>query len=135
MDISGYHQEHQELVKHVQEISGMLNDTAGNAKKILDTLIKMSASLKIHLAKEDNHLYPQFAKCGDAAVEKMASDFQKEMGSLKDTWTEFSGNWRTEAKIQENADEFKNTISAIFKALAARVEKEEKTLYPAFERL
>lgn len=106
---------------------------AQNAESIAKNLMGMSSVIKLHLAAEDQALYPALAKSPSANVAKIGKQFQDEMGCIAKVYIAFAAEWLTAAKIASKPDEFKNSANLVFKALHERIQKEETVLYPAAE--
>lgn len=135
MKTDAYKKDHAELLEAVGKIQGLLSDIPTNAPEIVNVLATMSAGLKMHLAKEDQILYPALLNSSDENAKKTASKFQKEMGGIQSAWGEFISSWRRADKVVENADQFKSELNGIIKAVGARIETEENILYPMYDEV
>ncbi|MEZ4744048.1 MAG: hemerythrin domain-containing protein [Bdellovibrionota bacterium] len=47
----------------------------------------------MHLAKEDNYLYPKLASSNDQSLVQTARNFQDEMGGLSGGFEKFKNEW------------------------------------------
>ena len=55
---------------------------AANAADIARLIVSMSSSIKLHLAVEDQVLYPALRNGADARLATMGQKFQNEMGAI-----------------------------------------------------
>ncbi len=132
-----FRKDHQELVTMVTElVKTVESGIEQNAEGISKMLSSFSGKLKIHLATEDNALYPQMLNSSDAELKDLAQKFKDEMGGLKSAYEEFTSKYATKSKIEADAAGFKQAFEGIVKALSDRINREENELYRiADERL
>ena len=135
MNLDQFHKDHKELMGMATEILGLLNEQAviDNAEKISTLLGSISGKLKIHLALEDKQLYPELMNSSNPEVQTKAASFQNEMGGLKEAFTQYASAWLSPMKIKNDPNTFINQTKEVFGAVANRVEREEKELYPMAE--
>ncbi len=93
-------------------------------------LAKLTAVLRIHFAQEDKYLYPTLMTCGDAQVRETACAFVEEMGEIGPAYEAFVSRWKNSDMIAADIKGFRSHATAIFDALATRVERENEILYP-----
>lgn len=126
--------QHKELLDLVGEINAF--DPRKDPIKIATALGRFQRVLVSHLEIEDRELYPalrEFTARPDAplSLRIMAKLFFNEMESLKPEVVAFLERWNSDA-ISASPDKFTSGMAGIAKALAARIEREEKELYAAF---
>lgn len=131
-----FHDQHNELVACVTEISGYLNPAAlkTDAKPVRMALAKLAGKLKIHLATEDSVLYPRLLKSSDEKVRNLAQKYISEMGSISSAFESYVNKWNSVSTISNSPDEFIKDTKDVFAVLAKRVEKENNELYPLAEK-
>ena len=127
--------QHAELVEAVRQIDAALDpkrlaEGAGEIRRLLSGLL---GKLSLHLAMEDNALYPSLEKHGDAKVRDTGSKFAKEMAGVKPAVEAFAKKW-SEAEIVKNAAAFCTETKKLFAVLADRIKRENTELYPLLER-
>jgi hemerythrin-like domain-containing protein len=93
-------------------------------------LNRLVGLLRIHLAQEDVHLYPALAASGDPAVSQLALAYANEMGGQAIELEIFAQHWSCTASIAGAFDEFRKEADALLLAIAARIERENRYLYP-----
>ena len=133
-----FRDDHQKLLTLVGEINtlttGGPENIKSNAQKIGHTLARLSGILKMHLASEDQFLYPKLAGHSDPKLSGMAKAFQEEMGSITDVYKAFSTKWNM-GTIEASPVEFNNECKEVFKVIGMRINREENELYKAYEGL
>ena len=120
-------------------MAGRLIDLVDNydprtaAIPILMQLNRLLGILRVHLAHEDVELYPKLIESSDPEVARTASAFVTEMGSLAIDLEWFAQHWSCSASIAGNIDEFREGVHQLVLALAVRIERENRYLYPLAE--
>jgi hypothetical protein len=105
-------------------------DPAAVSKVVLDLFGKFS----VHLAIEDNTLYPKCAAHADAALRRTAAEFQAEMGNLSQRFDTYKKAWAGPLAIGRDAAGFVTATREILSLFKARVEREESRLYDLFDK-
>lgn len=104
----------------------------GNAINVTETVLhinKLAGNLNIHLTNEDKFLYPMLLNSTDLTVQKLASQYNNEMGDLANIFTKYKNDYNTSNKINEKKDLFISDTKKVMKALIKRIEKEDNGLY------
>ena len=91
--------------------------------------------LRIHLAREDEYLYPELINSGNCQTAALARRFVAEMGDFAGQLEEYAARWSTSAGITSRFDEFRRESRAIFAVLETRIRRENQQLYPLADRL
>lgn len=132
-----FRQQHTDLLSIAGEIHKRLNveTLKKDASEVRSLLSKLAGKLSVHLAMEDNSLYPNLLKHQDASVRVIANGFIKEMGGIKDVLGGYTKKWATSTSIQNDAAAFIKDTKDLFTALAKRIEKENNDLYSLVDRL
>src|SRR3546814_2271940 len=87
-----------------------------------------------HLKCEDWILYPRLMATGDQELMRITRDFEIEMGDLSADFIAYDDKWTGE-RVAADWPAFGRETIALFDILAARVEREERELYPLAETL
>jgi hypothetical protein len=108
----------------------------GDTRAISTTLGELKSALLAHLELEDNQLYPQLIqaaeKQGDPTIAQTTKMFSSGMVLISDTLKTFLG--RYERKKDFSVDEFKKDWREVTVALSARINQEESSLYPLYNK-
>ena len=106
-----------------------------NADAIAKTLVNMSAVIKLHLAAEDQYVYPTLAKSSDPSVAQMGKKYQDEMGGLATAYMGFVSRWNLGSKVSADPEGFRAEANEVLKALHQRIQKENQEFYPLVESI
>jgi hemerythrin-like domain-containing protein len=110
-------------------------ESRNDAYRISLALAKLLGLLRIHLAQEDQGLYPAMIRSGDADAAATAQAFATEMGGLAEQLERFAARWTCSAAIFAALAEFRAEAMAVFAALATRIHRENEELYPLAQRV
>ena len=127
--------EHAALVTLSRIILGMVR--AGHPPRpaeLASARAKLRENLVRHLKCEDWILYPRLMATGDQDLMRITRDFEIEMGDLAADFAAYDEKWTGDRAAADWAG-FCRETAAIFDMLAARVEREERELYPLAETL
>jgi hemerythrin-like domain-containing protein len=132
-----FRQQHGEMVQIVKQISGYLTPEKAkpNAAEVSRLLSTLMGKLKVHLAMEDEGLYPSLGKSTDPNVRKLATQYQTEMGNLLPAVGNYAKKWSTPMQIEAAPSDFCKETKGLFEALAKRIERENNELYPMIEKV
>lgn len=126
-----FRKQHGEMFEIVKRIEALLEPqkAAASANEVRGLLSTMMGKLTLHLAMEDNVLYPRLQNHQDPKVREMAKQFMNEMAGVKPTVEAFGRKW-TESEIRNNAAAFCAETKKLFAVLADRIKRENTQLYP-----
>lgn len=126
--------QHAEIFEAVRQIDAGLDPQrlAKSATEIRSRLSAFVGRLSLHLAMEDNSLYPSMAKHADAKVRDTGAKFAREMANVKPTVEAFAAKW-TESAIVKDAVAFCSETKKLFAVLGERIKRENTELYPLLE--
>lgn len=123
--------QHDDLVKIVQQISAQLKPelVTANAAGIAKLFTQLAGKITVHLAMEDESLYPKMIKHANPNIANTAKKFMTEMGTIKTAFTGFMKKWGSETAMKGNPTAFITETQGLFGVLAKRIEKENNELY------
>ena len=129
--------QHRELVRIVAEISSLAEASQAEekAKDISAQLHLLAGKLNVHLAMDDNALYPSLIGQKDERLAPLARKYVDEMGHIKEAFANFVAKWPTPKAIENDPVGFKKEIKGLFAALTLRIQKEETEPYPMVDEL
>jgi len=108
-------------------------DPRSAAIPLLMQFNRLLGLLRVHLAHEDVELYPALMASGDPKAARTAQRFADEMGGTAIELECFARRWSCSASIAGNIDEFRDAARQLLLALAVRIERENRCLYPLVE--
>jgi len=136
MNIDRYRQQHADIMTSVAGLRALVQAGIGaHADDIAQRIIAMSTHIKFHLAAEDAVLYPALQAAPDPAVAALSRRYQDEMAGIAGAYADFARKWRVGTQIAAAPEAFRDEANAVFKALHDRIQKENRELYPAAQRL
>lgn len=126
-----FREQHKKIGDIVKELQGTMSEKSlsENPKQAVILLGRLSGVIKLHLAMEDESLYPNLAKSADTKVKGVADKFIKEMGGIAKAYLAYADKW-TDKAVKENPKGFISETNGIIKVLGERIQKEESELYP-----
>lgn len=80
---SNLRRQHTEILALASEIRGALQQDPAGIESIEKLLPALTGKIKIHLAMEDNALYPLLLDAAEAETRRLAADYLNEMGILR----------------------------------------------------
>lgn len=122
--------QHKTIFTEINFIMGEVEK--GSTINVTETVLhinKLAGHLSIHLMNEDKFLYPKLLNSIDSAVQRLALQYNNEMGDLASIFTKYKNDYNTSNKINEKEDLFINDTKKVMKALIKRIEKEDNGLY------
>ncbi|HTH18348.1 MAG TPA: hemerythrin domain-containing protein, partial [Magnetospirillum sp.] len=90
-----YRQHHEELRAIVARIEAFLDPAAvaADTNPVAAVVRELFGKFSVHLAIEDNSLYPRTQALGDTRLREVAQRFQAEMGNLSQRFDAYRKSW------------------------------------------
>lgn len=131
-----FRKQHAEFIEMVRRIESMLEPQklASAAAEVRGLLSTLMGKLSLHLAMEDNSLYPRMEKSNDASVREVAKKFINEMSGVKPALEDFGRKW-SESAIRADAAAFCSETKRLFAILSDRIKRENAELYPLADEM
>lgn len=126
-----YRQHHQELRAIAARIEALLDADAiaADPSGIAAVVRELFGKFSVHLAIEDNSLYPRAKALADARLREVASRFETEMGGLSRRFDGYRQSWPGPLAIARDPALFASETRTVLEALKERVGREESQLY------
>jgi hemerythrin-like domain-containing protein len=133
----GFRRQHDDLLAIATSISELLtpDKAASEAQQIRGLLSKLGGKLSIHLAMEDNSLYPGLLSKTDAGDKAVVEAFINEMGGIAEAFGGYVSAWPSSSAIEADPAGFVEQTKSIFAALSSRIERENNQLYVIADKL
>jgi methyl-accepting chemotaxis protein len=127
----GYRRQHGELLSIVHRMVELFDGgtLAADGEPARALLVELTGKIRLHLAREDEKLYPALLAHSDPAVRAMTTRYIDEMGDLAAAYQQFAVAWPTALAISKNADEFERQARGVFGALGDRINRENQEFY------
>jgi len=91
---------------------------------------QLAGRLRVHLAMEDEFLYPTLMDSPAAETAAQARRFADEMGGLAGVFGKYYDQWRKPQAIEVQSTQFVSETKSLISALGTRISREERELYP-----
>lgn len=132
MDVSELKRQHVEIAK-VARLLGATVANAAQPQPIAALRWQLARLLMTHLAMEDRLFYPALQRMADSAARETGARFQTEMGGLGASFSTYMAHW-SDDRVAADWPGFCAATRALLAALANRIEREDRQLYPLVER-
>lgn len=131
-----FRKQHAELLDIVKQIEPALVPAtlSANPASVRPLLSSLLGKLSMHLAMEDNSLYPRLKDHAKAEVRDIAQRFIAEMSGIKPVVQQYGQKWTDEA-IRKDSQGFCTETRSLFGALGQRIQRENTELYAIVDRL
>ena len=137
MNLERYHDQHAGIQNQLQDLHQRLapEALAGNPAAARQSLVTLGAKLNIHLAFEDQALYPPLLAHPNLAVQTKTRAYMTEMGGLKESLGSHMKRWVSLQRVEEEPLTFRKETLELAQALERRLQAEDREFYPMLERL
>ncbi|MES2879118.1 MAG: hemerythrin domain-containing protein [Pseudomonadota bacterium] len=134
MNIDKFKHQHVDIIDCIAALRKASREgISENAAEIARLIISMSSIIKLHLAVEDQVLYPALRSGNNAVLARMGQKFQDEMGAIASAYMAFARRWNSAANVAHEPEGFRADANQVLKLLHDRMQKENTVFYPAIE--
>jgi hemerythrin-like domain-containing protein len=127
-----FRRQHREILDVVRQVEAKLAVVATEqdpSHGIRAHINELAGKLNVHLAMEDNALYPRVLQHGSPALQKVAGQLQAEMGGIKQIFSAYLARWSEPQLVQTRSVEFIRETNELCEALKRRIAREDNELY------
>jgi len=128
--------QHESISLIASEVMNRL-EKESTPEKDSETLLmigELIGKLKSHLSFEDQFLYPALQKSKNPVLQKMAADFQDQMGGLSNQVQEYWKRWNMPGAVAKEAVAFAEATKGLITVLSRRIDRENNELYELADR-
>ncbi|GAA3985335.1 hypothetical protein GCM10022279_05650 [Comamonas faecalis] len=134
MNIDKYKHTHVDILQRIDRLRALTRTgVEDNAAAIAQGVVALSAVVKLHLAAEDQALYPSLQRSGNAALAQLGLRFQQEMGPIAAAFDAFAHAWNTPARVRGDEAGFRAAANDVLRRVYERMRQEDRDFYPAIE--
>ncbi len=137
MDLTVIRGQHYELRRIILELLEILEEGDIDQNQLLISMKigTLSGILAMHLAFEDNHLYPDLMDHGHHEVRSTVVRYKEDMGDLSQRFNHYMDKYLKHPQAISNAaQDFVADTKTIVYAIKSRIEHEEYSLFPLLYR-
>lgn len=130
--------QHNEIKRNLSELETYLAQANPNLEQVEEAKIMLRAldqRVALHLAQEDNILYPKLVDSSNDEIRGVARRFVEETGSLVVSFNQYVSRWTHGRAIDGKWALFLEETAHIVGSLRRRIEKEEAILFPMIDRM
>lgn len=113
------------LINLVQGFNG-----PDQAYPITVQLAKLAHLLRLHLATEDDWLYPAMIGSGEPIAVSLATTYRDEVGGVAEEVEAFIAQWNSSVVINVGAARFREELLILLHKIEDRIDREDAELYP-----
>lgn len=136
MNMERFKRQHQEILQRLTGIDASLqHDVATHATQIVEQLVAICSTLRLHLSIEDMLLYPTLHCSNDPDHAIIASQYRRELQGFSADYAYFIQHWADAASVAAHPQQFLAEAEPILQRLRERIRREDAELYPALETL
>ncbi len=121
--------QHGALEESARALGAVVDAPAPDLEALAKAKWQLGYRLAIHLAHEDQHVYPALKAHANGRVAHLAGLFEREMGDLDQRFRDYLAIWSSNRVVSEWPAFVKET-RLLLAALAQRIKLEEQELYP-----
>lgn len=134
MQIDKLKHQHRDIKQRIAALRDLTRaGVEANAEAIALGIVAMSALIKLHLAVEDQVLYPALQAGGQSDLARLAQHYQSDMVPIAAAYDAFARRWNTSQRVRENAAGFRDDANLVLRQLHERMLREDRDFYPQIE--
>ena len=134
MQIDKFKHQHGDIKRRIAELRDLARAGADtHAEAIAQGIVAMSALIKLHLAVEDQVLYPALQADRQSDLARLARHYQSDMVPIAAAYYAFARRWNTSQRVREDAQGFRDDANLVLRKLHERMLREDREFYPQIE--
>ena len=134
MNIDKLKHQHRDILRGIAALRSLAHaGVEANAAAIAQGIVAMSGTIKLHLAVEDQVLYPALQRGGNEGLARMGRQYQGEMASIASDYERFARRWNTANSVRRDAQGFRADANAALRRVHERMQREDHDFYPRIE--
>ena len=134
MNIDKFKHQHVSILGSIAALRSLAHaGVAHNAAEIARLIVAISSTIKLHLAVEDQVLYPALQRGGNADLARMGRQYQSEMASIASAYDAFARRWNTAEQVRRDAEGFRSEANVVLRRVFERMQREDHDFYPRIE--
>lgn len=134
MQIDKFKHQHVDIKRRITALRDLTRaGVTENAEAIALDIVAMSAVIKLHLAVEDQVLYPALLADRQSDLARLAQHYQSDMVPIAAAYDAFARRWNTSQRVRDNANGFRDDANLVLRRLHERMLREDVEFYPQIE--
>lgn len=134
MNIEKFKHQHRDILGNISALRRLAQaGVAQNAADIAELIVSMSSTIKLHLAVEDQALYPALQRGANAELARMGEQYQKDMGPIAQAYDAFAKRWNRPESVRRDEQHFRDDANRVLRMVFDRMQRENRDFYPRIE--
>lgn len=134
MNLDKFKHQHTDILRSIATLRALAQTgVEGNASAIAQGIVAMSGTIKLHLAVEDQVLYPALQRGDNPDLARLGRKYQSEMASIASAYDAFARRWNTAENVRRNAQGFRDEANVVLRSVFERMQREDHDFYPRIE--
>ena len=134
MNIDKFKHQHVDILGNIAALRRLAQaGVAHNATEIARLIVSMSSTIKLHLAVEDQALYPALQRGRNPELARMGQQYQKDMGPIAQAYEAFARRWNLADSLRRDEQGFRNDANRVLRMVHERMQRENRDFYPRIE--
>ena len=134
MNIDKFKHQHTDILRSIATLRALAHaGVEANATTIAQGIVAMSGTIKLHLAVEDQVLYPALQRGDNPDLARRGRQYQSEMASIASAYDAFARRWNTAVSVRRNAEGFRSEANVALRRVFERMQREDHDFYPRIE--
>ena len=132
-----FREQHRRILTKARELSQLMavDKLADDAMSARLAVAELAGLINVHLAMEDQGLYPILLENSDPKVRAEAEKYIAEMGSIGGEFKEYMQTWAYTNAAEDDPKSFIKETQGILDKLSNRIYREDNELYVLVESL
>jgi len=136
MNIDKFKHQHVNILGSIATLRRLAHaGVAHNATEIARLVVAMSSTIKLHLAVEDQALYPALQRGSNAELARMGQQYQRDMGPIAQAYEAFARRWNRPESVRRDEQGFRDDANQVLRMVHERMQRENHDFYPRIEAL
>ena len=134
MNIDKFKHQHIDILSSIATLRALTHaGVESNAIAIAKGIVAMSGTIKLHLAVEDQVLYPALQRGDNAELARLGRQYQNEMALIASAYDAFARHWNTADSVRRDPQGFRDQANVVLRKVYERMQREDHDFYPRIE--
>lgn len=134
MNIDKFKHQHADIMSNISALRRLAQaGVAQNAADIARLIVSMSSTIKLHLAVEDQALYPALQRGDNPELARMGQQYKTDMGPIAQAYEAFARRWNRADSVLHDEQAFRDDANRVLRMVHERMQRENRDFYPRIE--
>ena len=134
MNIDKFKHQHADIMSNISALRRLAQaGVAQNAADIARLIVSMSSTIKLHLAVEDQALYPALQRGDNPELARLGQPYQTDMGPIAQAYEAFARRGNRADSVLYDEQAFRDDANRVLRMVHERMQRENRDFYPRIE--